>query len=91
MSKKSSARIAECYYHQKLIKKVPIVIGGLYEVVPINPSKKKLRGERVRLIEAEDMMSAKCLRIDSDWHVKRESYTEIDICDLKLISNGETS
>lgn len=89
MAKKSGVRTVDCYYNRKIVKKVPIVVGGLYKVVPVNPQKKKLRGERVQLIEAGDMVSAKCLRIDSEWHVKRDSYTEIDVCDLELITNNK--
>jgi hypothetical protein len=68
------------------IKKVPVVVGGLYLVEPMNPLKKKYRGEKVILIRDNQMDDPECLRVESEWHVKRKSYTAINICDLKFVT-----
>jgi len=76
----------ECHRNRKFIKKVPIIKGALYVIEPMNPTKQKMRGEKVIVIETPVMGPLVCLRIDSEWHLKRRDYTEIDPCDLKLIS-----
>lgn len=76
----------KCVQNGKSTKKVPIVIGGLYIVEPMSPLRKKYRGEKVLLVEAEYMEIPKVLRIESEWHVKRKSYTDMDICDLKYLT-----
>jgi len=75
----------ECCWNYKKVKTVEIHIGKIYIVDPLNPAKKKYRGERVRLVKQEPFGgSTFVLRLESEWHVKRNEYTKIDICDLKL-------
>ena len=76
----------ECHWNKKFVKKVPLILGALYEIDPVNPSKNKMRGEKVILIEIGFVGPTTCLRIDSKWHLKRRDYGEIDPCDLRLIS-----
>lgn len=79
-------KYVECNYNRKFIRKVPIVIGGLYIVEPLNPLKKKYKGEKVILVQEDGMDSTRCLRVESEWHVKRMNYTDIDICDLRFVT-----
>ena len=79
-------RYVECYWGDEFVKKVPLIKGALYEVDPINPKTKKMKGEKVLMIDTGYMGPATCLRIDSQWHSKKRNYTEFDPCDLKLLS-----
>lgn len=80
----------ECYWHDKKIKTVPIKEGSIYIVDPINPQRKKYRGEKVKLIHYGKWGNCEILRLDSEWHVKRRHYIEINICDLKLQDTDKT-
>jgi hypothetical protein len=74
----------ECFYGLKFIRKIYPCEGEIYIVDPLNPKKKKYRGERVKLIKFDLYGDgAEVLRLDSEWHVKRNYLTKIDICDLK--------
>lgn len=65
------------------IRKIDICIGEVYIVSPLNPLKKKYIDEKVRLIKHEPFGDGTfVLRLDSEWHMKRNAYTKIDICDL---------
>ncbi|MCI5119143.1 MAG: hypothetical protein D3913_14615 [Candidatus Electrothrix sp. LOE1_4_5] len=77
----------ECHYGDKK-KKVKICEGEIYIVDPINPLKKKYRGEKVKLIKS-DIHGTKVLRLESEWHVKRNYYTVMDISDLKLLTEDD--
>jgi hypothetical protein len=70
-------------------RKVEIEEGAIYIVDPLNKRKKKHRGEKVKLISS-DMDGTIVLRIESEWHVKKKSYTKMDICDLRLVDNEES-
>ncbi len=78
----------ECSWNRKIIKRVPIIIGGLYEIDPINPRAKKLRGERVIITGYEPIGPVTILRIDSNWHTSRREFSEIEACDLQLIDKN---
>ena len=81
-------KYVKCYYGYKKEKIVEIHIGKIYIVDPLNPAKKKYRGEKVRLVKHESFGGETfVLRIESEWHVKRNEYTKIDICDLQLDEN----
>lgn len=69
----------------KKIRRVQILEGRTYIVDPLNPQKKKYRGEKVKLINSGGTV----LRLESEWHVKRNHYTIMDICDLKLESEDK--
>ncbi len=76
----------ECHRNYHKIKTVHIYIGKIYIVDPINPAKKKYRGERVKLVRYDPFGDGTfVLRLESDWHVKRNEYTKMDICDLQLL------
>ncbi len=81
---KKQGKWVECWWHDKKIKTVPIKEGAIYIVDPLNPQRKKYRGEKVKLIHYDKWGTCEILRLDSEWHVKRRHYVEIDICDLKL-------
>ncbi len=77
--------MVNCTY-SKYKRSVEIIVNGIYKVEPLNPLKKKYRDEKVKLIKHEPFGKGTfVLRIDSKWHVSRNSYTEIDVCDLVLI------
>jgi hypothetical protein len=77
--------LVNCTY-SKYKRSVEIVIGEIYKVEPLNPLKKKYRDEKVKLIKHEPFGEGTfVLRLDSKWHVSRNSYTEIHVCDLVLI------
>lgn len=73
----------ECNWNKKTIKTVKIIIGEIYIIDPINPKKTKNKGKRVKLIE-EDFGDCQVLMIESEWHMKRRVYSQMDICDLQL-------
>ena len=76
--------LVKCNFSKKT-RTVEIIIGGIYVVNPMNPQKKKYRGEIVKLIEHDPFgKGTSVLRLDSEWHVKRNHYSQIDICDLEL-------
>jgi hypothetical protein len=81
----SNNKYVKCYAGNEFIREVPIVEGGYYAVEPANPRAKKYRSEKVVLIGLTETSSAECLRVESQWHVKRKSYTMIDICDLRFL------
>ncbi len=79
-------RYVECSWRCKKVKTVKIDVGKIYIVDPMNPAKKKYRGERVRLMKCEPFGEGTfVLRLESEWHVKRNEYTKMDICDLQLL------
>jgi hypothetical protein len=67
-----------------VIRKFSPCEGEVYIVEPLNPKNKKYRGERVRLVKYDKYGNdTEVLRLESEWHVKRNCYTKIDICDLR--------
>ena len=82
-SDEKSEDFVKCYHNRKFNRKVPVVFGGLYLVEPMNPMKRKYRGEKVILVEVDGI--PKVLRVESESDVKNKKYTDIDICDLRLL------
>jgi len=71
------------FHNRKLVRVVPIHLGGEYRVAPINPKKKKYRGEKVRLIAFHYLdNTVSCVRVDSKWHFSRNVLSKIHVHDL---------
>lgn len=84
MAMKEEEEFVECGWNWEAKRRFKIKTGEIYIVDPLNPRAKKYRGERVKLItHSQYDRKVEVLRVESEWHVKRNCFTEMDICDLR--------